>query len=110
MKRKSTSKKDALLASTAKAVTIDKGELKEVYAGQFHGSVSVSSPKGDEVIYEAAERIKKINVKKADVELAIWQRAFTLTDVKSQQYVAGPSVFIFPKAIIEEGGGGGKAN
>lgn len=87
MKRRSTSKKDALLASTAKAVSIDKGELSEMYPGKFLGFVNVSSPKGEEVVMEALDRIKKAAMKPVNAELRVWQRAFSLTDVKSEQCV-----------------------
>jgi hypothetical protein len=89
MKRRSTSKKDALLASTARVVSIDKGDMQEMYTGKFLGYVNVSSPKGDDVVAEALQRIQKAAMKPVEAELRVWQRAFSLKDVKSEQCVVG---------------------
>ncbi|EDQ85658.1 uncharacterized protein MONBRDRAFT_29090 [Monosiga brevicollis MX1] len=83
-RRKSTSKKDALKQSTAKSTTLEKGNLQQSYSVKLIGIVNVSSPKGDEVILEAASRIRKLNSKPMEVNLNIYDKAFALESSKHE--------------------------
>eukprot|EP00056_Hartaetosiga_gracilis_P009149 m.131200 g.131200 ORF g.131200 m.131200 type:complete len:780 (-) comp13070_c0_seq2:1491-3830(-) len=84
IRRRSTSKKDALRASTAKRKEMDKGDLKETYPGVHLGTVNVSSPKGEEVILEGAERVLKLESKPVKSELRVYTKAFEVFNVKKE--------------------------
>eukprot|EP00049_Salpingoeca_infusionum_P013401 m.250470 g.250470 ORF g.250470 m.250470 type:complete len:775 (+) comp15437_c0_seq1:47-2371(+) len=82
IRRKSTSKKDALRASTARKVTVEKGDLVQEYPGGLYGTVNVSKPKGDDVIDEAVERIMNLGHKLVRCKVQVHSKAFCLVDEK----------------------------
>ena len=48
LRRRSTTKRDALAQSTSKTVTFEKGDLLQTYTGALLGTVNVSKPKGND--------------------------------------------------------------
>eukprot|EP00730_Choanoeca_flexa_P016279 TRINITY_DN7660_c0_g1_i3.p1 TRINITY_DN7660_c0_g1~~TRINITY_DN7660_c0_g1_i3.p1 ORF type:complete len:781 (+),score=272.61 TRINITY_DN7660_c0_g1_i3:134-2476(+) len=81
-KRRKSSKKDALAQSTARTVELDKGEQLQSYPCGLLGTVNVSSPKGDDTVLEAAERIRKLASKPVKCMLTIYEKAVTLSSPK----------------------------
>ncbi|EGD74912.1 TK/HMTK protein kinase [Salpingoeca rosetta] len=81
-RRRSTSKRDALAASTAKQPELDKGELQQSYPGTYLGTVNVSKPKGDEVLEEGRDRVLKIGAKPVPATIKIYAKAFVVEDTK----------------------------
>lgn len=83
IKRRRSSKKDAMAKSNVRSSKLDKGDELQVYQAHFLGMVNVSKPKGEEVVNEALPRIQNLKVKPIVCTLTIHEKAFVLEDKRA---------------------------